>query len=471
MAVAQHAERRGTVEAGVNRDAAENDGRGSPAKSGGPVHFTILEETNSAKPWLITAILFAAAGVLLRNRTLIAAASLLGLSVGAAWAWSKVSFYGLAYEREFLDVDRLRGARNETRAFLGETVTLTLQVHNRKLIPLTWLRVVDIVPAHLPVVGTAIPVNRATNQGELTSSWMPGARQTLERTFEVRCTKRGYATYGPATLTTGDGFGLFERKARLDEEHRLIIYPRLFSAGELGLPAKNPFGERGSEQRLFEDPLRTAGIRDWQPGDAMKRVHWKASAKHQHLLSRVYEPSEEPQIQVILNVATLEHHWEGIVEARHELAVSVAGTLALLATEMRLPVGIMANGFLPGSDQDIRLLPGRSRGQLTNILELLAAVTPYASQPIEDFLLRKAPGLPWGATLAIVTPVTYGSLWEALGTLAKSGRKVLVYSLDDPPRPGERPQAKEQLDIKVYRIGPVADNVMVADELAGEQRP
>ena len=203
----------------------------------------------------------------------------------------------------------------------------------------------------------------------------------------------------------------------------------------------------------------------------MKRVHWKASAKHQHLLSRVYEPSEEPQIQVILNVATLEHHWEGIVEARHELAVSVAGTLALLATELRLPVGVMANGYLPGSDQDIRLLPGRSRGQLTNILELLAAVTPYASRPIEDFLLRKAPGLPWGATLAIVTPVTYGSLWEALGTLAKSGRKVLVYSLDDPPRPGERPRTREQLDIKVYRIGPVADSVMVADELVQEQNP
>ncbi|MBN1247834.1 MAG: DUF58 domain-containing protein, partial [Anaerolineae bacterium] len=387
-----------------------------------PYEFALIEETNSAKPWAVAALFLAFLGLLLQSRALLAAASMLGTSLLTAWIWAKLSFHGLQYERDFCDADGQRGYGTEIRAFLGETVTLTLRVRNRKLLPLSWLRSIDIFPADLPVEGANVIFNRGTHQGELSAFWRPGAYETLERDFTIHCTERGYASFGPVTLSTGDGFGWFERRARLRGEHRLIIYPRLYTPEALGLPAKNPFGDRVSEQRLFEDPLRTAGVRDWHPGDRLSRVHWRASAKQQHLLSRVYEPSEDPQIQIVLNVATLERHWEGVFTEKHEQAISVAATLAYLANGMRMPVGLLANCYLPGSDQVIRLLPGRSQAQLMNILEALAAATPYASQPLEDFVMRWAPGLPWGATIALVTVVTYPGLWEALRELALAGR-------------------------------------------------
>ena len=227
----------------------------------------------------------------------------------------------------------------------------------------------------------------------------------LTRRFTVHCTQRGYHTYGPALLSTGDAFGMFGRKGKLPAQQRLIIYPRLYTVAELGLPAKNPFGERAAAARLVEDPLRTAGIRDWQPADGLKRVHWKATARHQALLSRVYEPSQEPQMQIFLNVATLERHWLGHIPELMERAISVAGSLAALCAEQRLPVGLIANGYLPGSDQPLRLLPGRSPDQLMRILELLAATTGFAAQPIEELLLHESPRLPWGSTLLVVTAI------------------------------------------------------------------
>ncbi len=421
-----------------------------------PHRFTHIEECNSAKPWVVTTFLLVLLGFLLRNRSLLAAASMLGMSLLGAWVWAKLSFYGLDYERDFRDANGQRGYGAEIRAFLGETVTLTLRVHNRKLLPLNWLRSIDVFPVDLSVENTSVTLNRGSHQGELTAFWRPGARETLERDFAISCARRGYATYGPVTLATGDGFGWFERQARLPGEHRLIIYPRLYTAEALGLPAKNPFGDRASEQRLFEDPLRTAGVREWQPGDRRARVHWRASAKQQHLLSRVYEPSEDPQIQIVLNVATLERHWEGIHAERHEQAVSVAGTLAYLATDARVPIGLIANCYLPGSDQVIRLLPGRSSAQLMNILELLAAVTPYASQPLEDFLIRWSPSLPWGATIAVVTVVTYPALWETLHELAHAGRKTLLFTLqEDPPQP-------MLPDVTVYHVTGLEDATLVA---------
>jgi uncharacterized protein (DUF58 family) len=450
---------------GPNREVASTLAGGDKSslpKSRGarpPAIILLDRERTNLAPWILMILLSAAGSLLLSSRLLMAAAGILILMLATAWIWLKLSFQAVSYERTFVDAAGLRNVDHETRAFLGEEVELTLRVSNRKLVPLNWLRIADTVPAHLEMQGAEIQVNRVSNQGELTSFWTLGAFETVERVFSIPCTQRGFATYGPATLASGDGFGIFTQRGRLDQEHRLIIYPRLYTAAELGLPAKDPFGEQVSDQILFEDPLRQAGIREWQPEDGMRRVHWRASAKHQHLLSRIYEPSEEPQIQIILNVATLERHWEGIVEGKHELAVSVAGTLALLATEGRMPVGIMANGYQPGSDQEIRLRPGRSRGQLVSILELLAAVTPYASQPVETMLLRKARTLPLGATLVIVTAVTYDALLEALLVLGRSQRRVMLFSLADAPP--DRPLP----DVSVYHLAELAGDALIVDAI------
>ena len=75
---------------------------------------------------------------------------------------------------------------------------------------------------------------------------------------------------------------------------------------ELGLPPKDPFGETKARQRMFEDPSRTIGVRDHQAEDGFRRIHWKATARHQRMLSRVYEPSQEPQMLIFLNISTAE---------------------------------------------------------------------------------------------------------------------------------------------------------------------
>jgi uncharacterized protein (DUF58 family) len=150
-------------------------------------------------------------------------------------------------------------------------------------------------------------------------------------------------------------------------------------------------------------------------------------------LSRVYEPTQEPQVLIFLNVATLERHWLGHIPELMERAVSVAGSLAAILAEKRVPVGLIANGVLPGSDQPLRLLPGRSPGQLVRILELLAAVTPFASAPIEELLLRESPRLPWGATLLVVTAIAHDDLLAALIDLRRAGRKIALFTLAEAP--------------------------------------
>lgn len=404
-------------------------------------YIDVTKDTQFSEAWVLLGILLTLLALAVDSRFLTSVAACLFVIAAAGWAWNALSLFGLHYSRKL----------SETRAFLGETVELTLEVRNRKYLPVTWLHVIDIFPGGLPMEnaqGTIeqVQINRTTNQGEFTSFWSAGALGRLTRRFTVQCTQRGYHAYGPATLSTGDGFGMFSRRGTLPEQQRLIVYPRLYSVAELGLPAKNPFGGRTATARLVEDPLLTAGIRAWQPHDGMKRVHWKATARHAALLSRLYQPSQEPQMMIFLNVATLERHWLGLIPELMERAISVAGSLAALCAELRLPVGLVANGYLPGSDQPLRLLPGRSPEQLVRILELLAAVTGFAAQPIEEMLLHESPRLPWGATLLVVTAIAHEGLLAALTELQRAGRKVVLFTL------AERPPEHDLPGITVYHL-------------------
>jgi len=413
----------------------------------------LTKDTQFTDAWVIVGLILTLAGLATANSFLLCAAVAMFAVAAAGWVWNQLSLYGLHYRRKL----------SETRAFLGETVTLTLETRNLKILPVTWLHVRDIFPSALPMDDQQVVINRATNLGEFTSFWSLGAFGRLRRRFTVHCTQRGYHTYGPATVTTGDAFGMFNRRGALPEQDRLIIYPRLYGAAELGLPAKNPFGERAAEARLVEDPLRTAGIRAWQPTDGMKRVHWKATARHQQMLSRLYEPSQEPQVLIFLNVATFSRHWLGQIPELMERAISVAGSLAALCSEMRLPVGLIANGFLPGSDQPLRLLPGRSPDQLLHILELLAAVTAFATQPIEELLLRESPRLPWGSTLLVITAVAHEELLATLLDLQRSGRKVVLFTL------AERPPERDLPGILVYHLPHLVDDLIAPSLVQGPE--
>ncbi|MEZ4867651.1 MAG: DUF58 domain-containing protein [Caldilineaceae bacterium] len=421
--------------------------RGRPQR----YHIDTSKDTQFSDAWIVLGIILSVAGVAGNNGFFTAAGVALWLISGGARLWSNLSLYGLRYERTL----------SEVRAFQGETINLTLEVRNQKPLPLTWLRVYDTFPPDLPVAHKEMIVNPATNLAEFQSFWMPGAFQRISRTFQIECTNRGYHHFGPANLSTGDGFGFFDCHARLPEVQRLIVYPRLYSVAELHLPSKSPFGEKRAHQSLFEDPLRTVGIREWQSSDSQRRVHWKATARQQQLLSRVYEPSEEQQIQIFLNVTTMRRHWHGYIPELQERTISVAGSLAALANAERLPVGIIANGALPGGDQPIRLLPGRNPNQLIRILELLAAVTPFATTPIETLLLEEAPRMPWGATLVVVTAIAHEDLLAALMDLAAAGRRLVLFTL------AEAPPSQFLANITVYHLPHLIDDLIAPIQVQG----
>ena len=100
-------------------------------------------------------------------------------------------------------------------------------------------------------------------------------------------------------------------------------------------------------------------------------------------------------------------------------------------------VSVLANGSIPGSDQPIRVAPGRAPDQLLIILEALAAVTEFATGSIELLMHRESRRLPWAASFVLVTGIVTDETMIGLTRLRKAGRRVTLISLEKEAPPDD----------------------------------
>ncbi|MBC7232156.1 MAG: DUF58 domain-containing protein [Chloroflexi bacterium] len=379
--------------------------------------------------WVALAVFAALIGLLFQQSGLLAIAILVLVAALAGKAWNTYSLQGIEYERAF----------SERRAFLGETVDLTLQVTNRKLLPISWLKVDDEYPLQVTMVEGEAQPSTKPEVGLLSNVMSLRWFERVKWRYRLRCDKRGVYAFGPVHLQSGDLFGLFSSQQERPKLDWLIVYPEVKPIAFLPLPPKEPFGEVKTRQWIFEDPCRAVGIRDYETKDDLKRIHWKATARQQKLQVKVYEPTTTYQLVIFLNMATLPKPWHGTIPELLERAISVAASIANYAVQRRFQVGVLANGCWPYSDQALKVLPSRSPDQLTRILEALAAVSAMPTISIEALLNKESARLPWGATLLVVTAVITEELLAVMTRLQTAGRRMVLVRLDDNPLPCEAP--------------------------------
>ncbi|HET6446081.1 MAG TPA: DUF58 domain-containing protein [candidate division Zixibacteria bacterium] len=395
------------------------------AKARGAV---IRERENSifSEAWLPIALLLIIIGLLAgRSAPFLAIGiGLIVIFVLSNW-WKQASLIGVTYERSF----------DRNHVFPGERVRMTATISNRKPLPLTWLQFRDEIPfAPDDADGISVLASEITGSYILENTLSLNGFERTQRSVNLRFPSRGFYQLGPVLYLSGDIFTLFT----VERLHRyldtIVVYPRVWPLEELELPAKELFGEIKVRHSLFPDPIKTQGIRDYQPQDRFRDVHWKATAKRNKLQTKVYDPTSGMNVVAFLNVATYPKHWMGFDPKLLERAISVTASITNFAAEQKWGIGVFANGSVPGSDQPIRVPPGRAPGQLVQILEALAAVTEFATASIELLMHRESPSLPWAATLVLVTAVVTEEMLIGLMRLAEAGRRIALISLaDDPP--------------------------------------
>ena len=148
---------------------------------------------------LIVGILFFI-GVILGQIPLLLVAFLLLLVWGTTHLWERYALSRVEYHRRL----------STKRAFFGEEMLLELELANRKLLPLPWVKIDDELPDSVTLLKgktTKIAEGRVT----LTNMFPLNLYHRIKRRFPILCPRRGCYLFGPTRIRAGDPFGFFHK--------------------------------------------------------------------------------------------------------------------------------------------------------------------------------------------------------------------------------------------------------------------
>jgi uncharacterized protein (DUF58 family) len=364
------------------------------------------------------------------------------------------------------------------RVKIGDSVAVVTVLENKSSLPVPWLLLEDLLPRRALMFE---PPNLEVNGRRLQLvSFRSRGRKTI--LYQLKCNRRGYYQIGPLVAETGDVFGLYRRYRVLTEPSFLLAVPEVIPLSGFDIASRRPIGEVRMTHRLFEDPTRIAGVRGYERGDAMNRIHWGATARTAVLHSKVYEPSTVAGATILLDFHEQSFNPKD-EPVRSELAVTAAASIAGAICEMGAQVGLATNGRDAADrirtegwshdqltsrrlaqaagmrDKSDRLRPivvptSNSSTQLRLILETLGRVEKTDGLTFPQLVTETASRLPRSATvIALLTAVT-PPMAVALGGLRRRGLAVTViinvYDEYDFARLAG-PLIAEQLDVRQLR--------------------
>ena len=382
--------------------------------------------------------------------------------LAGVYAWSR--WYT---PRAFLRLQATR--RYSNHAFWGENVTINVQVKNGNRLPVSWVHITESIAPNLRV---GQDLNQAIS--------LPG-RGTIDLHYQVRALRRGFYRLGPLRFVSGDLFGLTKEMQGFVPPDYLTVYPRIIPLAQLGLPSHLPFGTIASTQRLFADPARPMGVREFRSGDSLRQINWKASAHKQDLLVHSFEPAISLETAVLLNL-----HLSDYRPTDHfyytEWAIEAAASLAAHLINQRQPVGLLTNGRDPllgqedtalafdetsgrllGQAEDGLLLPPRipprnGRAHLMKILERLARLDAADTVPLAQWLPTTGLGLSWGITLLVITAQGDEATCQGLHRMVRTGFNPVLIAV-------EPDNAFRQVCERARQLGFVAYNITNKENL------
>ncbi len=363
--------------------------------------------------------LLISASLLLRSPLLFLLTALAVVVIGASALWERYCLANVTYRRRF-------GAE---RLVCGEETDLWVEIANAKPLPLAWVKIADEFPNEFAVRGISLGRSGQGKRRLLTNILSMRWYERVRRHYWLVARRRGAFDFGPVTLSSGDLFGFRTRSEDIAHKQTVLVYPKLVPLEHLGLRPARPMGEFRAARRVVADPLRMAGARDYQPGDNVRHVHWKATARRGVLQTKVFDPSASPHLVICLNSHTFERAYEGVISDYLETAIVVAASIAHAGLETRHPVGLFTNGVVRDTERRLRLPASRHRSQNIRILEALAQMTYFAYMSFESLLRLEAPHLPYGATVIAVSAVVSEPILSALLDLRAAGHPVALVAV------------------------------------------
>ena len=220
------------------------------------------------------------------------------------------------------------------------------------------------------------------------AGWPQALQLQARQRGELRCSvtprQRGRAQLAPVALRLRSRFGLLELSKRIGPTQSVPVYPNF--------AAVSRYAWLAGDRRLNEIGIKTASRRgegtdfkqlaDYQPGDEVRRVDWKASLRHGRPIVREFQDERDQSVLFLLDCGRRMRADEGELHAdgsHFDQALNALMLLAYVALKSGDAVGAMSFGTAP--EQARRFAPRKGLATLDALVACLHDVQPATTQP------------------------------------------------------------------------------------------
>jgi uncharacterized protein (DUF58 family) len=270
---------------------------------------------------------------------------------------------------------------------------------------------------------------------------------------------RGRYRFEAVRAVFEDPFALARAEVLLGAESTLLVYPRLVELDRV-------FSEIGGASQAGGRVLlrRTAGfdlhsVREYQEGESLRKVHWRATAKRGELMVKELEDMPHDEVAVVLDA---DRHY--VVGESFDVMVRAAGSI-LRANAMRSRRALLT---ITGSSPETCQVSSID-GEWRTALELLAAAEPNGNEPVARFLERDASPAAQAMELVVVTASLDAQLVDALLDRSFARRPGALVLVDSTSFNGTAPVPLRQPDLlRLQTSGVPVAVVQRGDDLAAK---
>ncbi len=322
---------------------------------------------------------------------------------------------------------------DRSAVFVGDCASMIEEISNDKPLPLPWVRVESKLSPFMRF-------RTAKDEYLLASAYHKslfslGAYKKITRSHNITFTHRGAYTLDSVSMTTGDLIGVVVKSESMKVDSEIIVYPAIEGVNLPQLPTTKWQGDTIVNRFVLEDPFAVNGIRGYMPGDAMKTVHWKASARTGDLYVKTYDHTAFSKLIICLNIQFSAAQWDQLsaedAEAM-EYSVSQTAALALDALSRGMEVGLWSNACIERGQnpRPVRLLPGGGEAQRELILDTLARLILFRVENIHTMLSADVDSGVTGMDYAVLSRYVTDEMRAAGDALIHAGNRVAFVPLE-----------------------------------------
>lgn len=376
-----------------------------------------MRQTITLRWFLAGIILFGIAGWAVTGLQIYARMTYLGLLlVVGAGIWTVNSMHGI----------RLNRQARTLRAGMGEVFEEHFEVRNTAWTTCLWLEIIN--QSNLPMAGG--------------SRLLTGIGPHQHRFYNARTllSRRGAFLLGPTSMASGDPFGLFTIRKQVLAKDMLVVLPMIVPITDFPPPAGLLPGGKSVRQRTSDVTPHAAGVREYVPGDPMKRIHWPSTAHRGRFMVKEFEQDPQSDIWLFLDAqqeaqASLPEQavvfkedglWlrrpnVGLPRDSFEYVISAAASLASYFLKERRAVGLAC-----AAGKSAVVSAERGERQVSKIMDTLAFLQPDGTMPLLGLVTMRAKLLPIGTGVILITPSTQPELLLAVEDLQRRNLRPVV---------------------------------------------